>query len=144
MGFLGLDLRSIVARMSLADLSRALFKCHEEEAAEGHGAGVYQVPGFGPLIYCGLQGFVNLLNVIRDKNDLGHPFCGNLRSGNWMAEYIINRLKLHPGTKEVLYYKLTLVWNSSVKTSPTFAPNHHSVRHFSFLPFPFSIKQQTA
>ncbi len=96
------DLRSIVGRMSLADLSRALFKCNEEEAAEGHGGGAYNIPGFGSLIYCGLQGFVNQLNNVRAKNDMGHPFCGNLRAGNWMGEYIVNRLKTHPGTKEVL------------------------------------------
>ena len=33
------------------------------------------------------------LRNIRTFNDLGHPLCGNLRDGNWMQEYIVNRLR---------------------------------------------------
>lgn len=36
---------------------------------------------------------------VRDINDLGHPICDNLRAGDWMAVYTINRLRLYEGTK---------------------------------------------
>ncbi|CAG0909507.1 unnamed protein product, partial [Cyprideis torosa] len=60
-----------------------------------------QVKPTGKLVYCGLQGFITELSSIRSKNDLGHPFCGNLRDGNWMMEYISGRLLVHESTREV-------------------------------------------
>ncbi|XP_065332419.1 glycogen debranching enzyme isoform X2 [Cloeon dipterum] len=95
------DFDRIVSRLNLADLNRALFHCEEEERDEGHGFGAYNIPGFGSTVYCGLQGFISLLSEVRQKNDLGHPLCGNLRAGNWMIDYISQRLKLDPGTEEL-------------------------------------------
>jgi len=46
-------------------------------------------------------GVMSVLSKIRAKNDLGHPLCNNLRDGNWMCDYIVNRLKAFPGTKNV-------------------------------------------
>ena len=37
-----------------------------------------------------------LLQHIREKNDLGHPLCGNLREGLWLADHTVNRLRRYP------------------------------------------------
>lgn len=78
------ELVSVVEGMSLIDLNRAIFRCDQEERDMGHDTGVYNVPGYGPLVYCGTQGFVSVLSEVAPNNDLGHPFCNNLREGDWM------------------------------------------------------------
>ena len=87
--------------LDLLDLNYALYRCDAEEKDDGEGGGVYEVPGAGQLVYCGLQGVMSMMNWVRDNNDLGHPLCDNLRAGDWMAGYMANRLKLKPGTKQV-------------------------------------------
>lgn len=78
------DLQEVVNKLDLADLNRALYRCDQEERDDGRGFDVYNVPNFGTLVYCGLQGFISPFSTIRPANDLGHPICGNLRDGNWM------------------------------------------------------------
>jgi glycogen debranching enzyme len=56
------------------------------------GDGVYAIPDYGALVYCGLEGWMNPLRHIMDNNDLGHPLCEHLRQGTWAMDYIYNRL----------------------------------------------------
>lgn len=67
----------------------------------GQGNGTYDIPGYGKLVYCGTQGFVSLLTDITPNNDLGHPFCTNLRDGNWMIDYLHQRISSYPRTAEL-------------------------------------------
>ncbi|XP_025994344.2 glycogen debranching enzyme isoform X2 [Solenopsis invicta] len=94
------DLHDIISRMDFSDLNKTLYRCDQEERDETQGKfGVYNVPGYGPLVYAGLQGIVSLLADIRPNNDLGHPLCVNLRQGNWLIDYVWQRLKEDDGTK---------------------------------------------
>ena len=34
-----------------------------------------------------------MVDKVAEENDLGHPLAANLRSGNWLMEYISGRLK---------------------------------------------------
>lgn len=113
----GTNLEAILTKMTLQDLNRALFRCHEEEMDEGKGFGAYHV-STGSFVYCGLQGnqvktwaflshgidfsgIISEMATIRVQNDLGHPICDNIRQGDWLADYTANRLMQHPGTKDV-------------------------------------------
>lgn len=93
------DLTDAVKGMTLTELNRALYRCDQEEKDEGWGGGTYNIPNYGPMVYCGIQGFISLLSEIRPRNDLGHPMCGNLRDGNWMIDYVWQRLEKDDGTK---------------------------------------------
>ncbi|XP_011865621.1 PREDICTED: glycogen debranching enzyme isoform X2 [Vollenhovia emeryi] len=94
------DLHDIVSRMDFSDLNKTLYRCDQEEREETLGKfGVYNVPGYGPFVYAGLQGIISLLADIRPNNDLGHPLCANLRQGNWLIDYVWQRLKEDDGTK---------------------------------------------
>ncbi|XP_075473238.1 glycogen debranching enzyme isoform X1 [Ascaphus truei] len=87
---LKVPLESIASKLSLADLNQVLYRCDAEEQEDG--GGCYSVPNWTPLKYAGLQGLLSVMVDIRPKNDLGHPFCDNLRSGDWMIDYVSNRL----------------------------------------------------
>ncbi|KAL4235669.1 hypothetical protein ACF0H5_004064 [Mactra antiquata] len=95
------NFRSIVSALTLSDLNIALFRCRGEEEADGNGYSVYNIPGYGDLNYCGLRGVSTVLSLVRPHNDLGHPICKNLRSGDWLPSYIASRLQIHPGTENL-------------------------------------------
>ncbi|KAK8757967.1 hypothetical protein V5799_004401 [Amblyomma americanum] len=92
------NIAAIAKALSLSDLNRVLFRAECEENAENRGGGAYNFPRHGSLVYCGLQGVMSLLSEIRIKNDLGHPVCDNLRVGDWLMEYIVNRLAVERPT----------------------------------------------
>ena len=88
-----------IGELNLLDLNYTLYRCDQEEIDGGRGP--YVVPGAGALVYCGIQGIMSMLTVIRDNNDLGHPLCDNLRFGDWLAKYTVDRLYQRNGTKKV-------------------------------------------
>uniref|UniRef100_A0A8P4KHV3 Glycogen debranching enzyme n=1 Tax=Dicentrarchus labrax TaxID=13489 RepID=A0A8P4KHV3_DICLA len=88
--------KPIMSRLTLADMNMLLYRCDAEER-EG-GGGCYSVPTWLPLKYGGLQGLMSVMAEIRPKNDLGHPLCDNLRQGDWMMDYVSNRLLAKGGT----------------------------------------------
>lgn len=92
------ELKKVIGEMSLIDLNRALYRCDQEERDMGNDSGTYNIPGFSSLVYAGFQGFTSVLGQIGPFNDLGHPFCGNLRGGDWMIDYIERRLEKYGGT----------------------------------------------
>jgi glycogen debranching enzyme len=72
-----------VKNLNNEELNAALYRVGDEEmdltdSVFNH----YNVPGFGPLSYCGLQGFVSPLLYLARRNDLGHPVCGKLQLNN--------------------------------------------------------------
>ncbi|KAJ2867181.1 bifunctional 4-alpha-glucanotransferase/amylo-alpha-1,6-glucosidase, partial [Coemansia erecta] len=80
------------SKLSLGALNVALYRCDAEER-DTIGDGAYDVPGLGPLAYCGLQGWYTHLRHIIPNNDLGHPLCDHLRQGFWALDYIVQRLQ---------------------------------------------------
>lgn len=79
--------------LGLVDLNVVLHRADGEERDATAGKfGVYDVPGLGKMVYCGLEGWMHPLRHIMRYNDLGHPLCGHLRDGSWALEYVHERL----------------------------------------------------
>jgi len=50
-------LHDIISCMNFSDLNVALYRCDQEEREEtSNKFGVYDVPGYGSLVYAGIQG----------------------------------------------------------------------------------------
>ncbi|OBZ74017.1 Glycogen debranching enzyme [Grifola frondosa] len=79
--------------LTLVDLNVVLHRAEGEERDATSGEiGTYTVPGMGPLVYCGLEGWMHPLRRIMRYNDLGHPLCAHLREGSWALDYVHSRL----------------------------------------------------
>ncbi|EHY51845.1 Glycogen debranching enzyme [Exophiala dermatitidis] len=80
--------------LDLIDLNSVLYRCESEERDSSMGQdGVYHIPGYGPLVYAGLQGWWSVLEGIVRRNDLGHALCNHLRAGQWALDFIVGRLE---------------------------------------------------
>lgn len=81
------------ADLSLIDLNVIMYRADGEERDATAGEyGVYDVPGMGKLVYCGLEGWMHPLRHVMRYNDLGHPLSEHLRGGTWAMDYIYSRL----------------------------------------------------
>ena len=81
------------ADLSLVDLNVILHRADGEERDATDGQfGVYDIPGWEKMVYCGLEGWMHLLRSIMRYNDLGHPLCAHLREGTWALDYVHQRL----------------------------------------------------
>ena len=98
------EFHRIVEKLTLVDLQRVLYRSGAEEQADGKGFDLYNIPELGPMVYCGLQGPMSILEKIRLHNQLRHPLVLNLKQGDWLVKYIANRLKVHPNTKQVSFF----------------------------------------
>ncbi|XP_028968045.1 glycogen debranching enzyme-like [Galendromus occidentalis] len=94
------SIRACIDRLDLDDLNRILFRSDQEEKSDGLGFGAYNLNNVGPMNYCGLQGVMTHLMHIRPRNDLGHPLCSNIREGDWLIDYMVNRLRPHKSCNE--------------------------------------------
>ncbi|KAI0225318.1 bifunctional 4-alpha-glucanotransferase/amylo-alpha-1,6-glucosidase [Massospora cicadina] len=105
----GAESARVVAELETDDLNVLLYRSQEEERDMlGPDDGAYEIPGQGRLAYCGLQGFVSVLEPVMDNNDLGHAICDHLRQGRWALDYSISRLEryrsTHPALASVVAY----------------------------------------
>ncbi|KAI8850092.1 amylo-alpha-1,6-glucosidase-domain-containing protein [Chytridium lagenaria] len=115
-----------VVGLGVEEVNVALYRCDSEER-DTIGDGVYDVPGFGPLPYCGFQGFASVIQPVARNNDLGHPICSNLRAGTWMLDYIISRLdkysKIYPKLQKLTTW-LRVRFLLIKKITPSFVPKY--------------------
>jgi len=94
-----------MADLDLIDLNFLLYKCEAEERDSSGGRdGVYEIPGYGKLVYAGLQGWWSILKNIIRENNLAHPLCQNLRDGQWALDYTVGRIER--ASKEERYSRL--------------------------------------
>jgi glycogen debranching enzyme len=92
--FVTRDAGEACSQLNLVDLNYLMYRCDPEErdATDGRD-GCYNIPGHGPLVYAGMQGWWSVVQNIVKDNDLGHPLCQHLRDGQWALDYCVGRLQ---------------------------------------------------
>ncbi|CAF3349523.1 unnamed protein product, partial [Rotaria sp. Silwood2] len=60
----------IVQKLTLIDLERILYRTSIEEQSDGKGFGIYIIPDYGKLFYCGIHGEISILEIIRLFNEI--------------------------------------------------------------------------
>ncbi|CAN3356215.1 glycogen debranching enzyme [Diutina catenulata] len=82
-----------VSKLDLFDLNNVLYKCESEERdASGGAEGCYNIPGWGSLVFAGLEGWNLALRRDIWDNNIGSVACDHLRQGEWSLDYVVNRL----------------------------------------------------
>ncbi|KAF9268988.1 glycoside hydrolase family 13 protein [Marasmius fiardii PR-910] len=101
--FCAVDVETAFGDLGLVELNVVLHRAEGEERDATDGVyGVYDIPGLGKMVYCGLEGWMHPLRHIMRYNDLGHPLCEHLRQGTWALDYVHQRLSSQHGTLPAL------------------------------------------
>lgn len=105
--------------LSLSELNEVLYKCDAEERVVLN-EGVYNIPGWGPLIYAGLEGWNLAMRQVVWDNNLGLAFCDHIRSGTWALDYVVNRLDNFKSPGVAKFQKWLRQRMDKVRTVPYF------------------------
>ena len=77
----------------LSAFNHVLFRCNEEERDISNGTrGPYGLQVYGEFEYAGLTSVIHILRQLKISGDMGHELFNNMRSGNWLLEYTVERL----------------------------------------------------
>lgn len=105
------DFSARMNETTLFDLSTLLFRCEPEEQYARH-TSPYSFPSFGECFYAGIVG---PLLAFDSAEDMSSHIFQNLRDGNWLLDYIKNRLFQIPALQSVqggIAHILTLFLNT--------------------------------
>ncbi|OHT06004.1 Glycogen debranching enzyme [Tritrichomonas foetus] len=82
--------------ISITDLAVMLFRCSDEEwVAQNHS--IYAFPSFGAPFYAGTKGVETAFKFAADSEaGMGSPVFTNVRDGNWLIDFILQRLLTTP------------------------------------------------
>ena len=89
--------------VNIIDINLVLYKCEKEELDDTKGKrGTYSFKGYGPLCYAGISHLHKMLNKFKFNKDK-ETYCiiDNIKAGDWLFNYIIERLKNEDNIKVI-------------------------------------------
>ena len=110
--------------VGLCDMNALLYRCPSEERDERPGD-VYGVPGYGDLVFHGLQGWMDALAaaLVPPVVSAGHPVVRNIADGLWAAENMRARIEGVPALRPLAKGFLTELHKSLAEL-----PAHSTLR----------------
>lgn len=89
-----LEFDRLLEKTSIVDINYLLYSCEaEEHARTNYSRGTYYVPNFVKFPYCGFENLFHYFSSLRDTSPMDHPLFENIRQGDWLLNYSIERLK---------------------------------------------------
>lgn len=86
------ELTSRIDELSLTDMNTLLYRSESEEY-DTTGSGSYYFEEYGTTFYAGIEGIVRALeDCAKTPKGMDHPLFKNLVSGDWLMNYVANRL----------------------------------------------------
>ena len=109
--------------LNFSDINLMLFKCEKEELENTKGKrGNYNIQGFGKFVYAGLYHLNLILYYIKLYKDNYHPILNNVRSGDWLIQYVFERLSNQNNIKKI-YDTLNDIYKSYTQLPSEYKPN---------------------
>ncbi|CAD8122387.1 unnamed protein product [Paramecium sonneborni] len=123
--------------LTSSQLNYLLFMSEPEERDKNN-KGLYFIPNYRQLIYAGFAGPRSATREAQTINNLAHPVCENLRNGNWLIDYLNDRVQ----------YQLSLLQLSKLINTITNQikniPRHHIPSYFcKFIDFIYNHSIQS-
>jgi glycogen debranching enzyme len=116
---------NMISEFNICDLNGFLYKCEKEELDNTKGRrSNYVIPEYGKLVYAGITHLYALVQKLKLRQDLSHPVFKNIREGDWLLEYTINRLADFPSLSDLYKFLVKDILNPyKAITVPSIKPN---------------------
>ena len=76
-----------------AGINHILFRCGNEEMDISNGTrGPYGLQEYGEFPYSGIASMMHMLKKTKLFNDMGAEIFENIRAGDWLLDYTVNRI----------------------------------------------------
>ena len=95
------DWKNLTNNLDICDINLILYKCEKEEKDNTKGQrGNYAFDNFGPLCYAGISHLHKKLNEFKLTKE-NNTILDNIRAGDWLLDYTINRYQDQPNLKKL-------------------------------------------
>ena len=106
--------KELSKNFTMCDMNLILYKCEKEELDNTSGKrGNYKINSWKTFVYAGICHLHKMLNSFK-TNKANHPILDNIREGDWLLKYSIDRYSDQPNIKE-LYTQLCKIYDSYTK-----------------------------
>ncbi|KAK8860545.1 hypothetical protein M9Y10_012210 [Tritrichomonas musculus] len=112
------DLKRTLKGINIIDLAILLYRCSSEEwSTLNHGA--FEFPGFGAPFFAGSMGIETAFNFGASSDaGMASPVFSNVREGNWLIDFFINRLQQ---STSLIGVKMNIEkWTTGIKQLPRY------------------------
>lgn len=89
-----LKVDNFIDGINILQLNYLLFSCDSEELSRTSYRGTYTIPNYLKLCFSGFESLFIEFKKLRNSQNIGHQICENIRQGDWLLKYHIERVSI--------------------------------------------------